>query len=135
MPNGAVYVGGSDINAAMGLESRHFEIEIFKPWYFCPIRPMLNTVPATAHHGENITVTTPDAAKIAKAVILKCGTTTHNFNVDQRMIELPVRKPEEADMIILTVPKNKNIAVQGYYLLFILDGESVPSEGKFIQIA
>lgn len=134
MPNGAVYVGGSDINANTGLDSRHFEIEIFKPWYFCRTRPFLKTVPAKAHHGENITITTPDAAKIAKAVIVKCGTTTHNFNVDQRMIELPIRRSDKPGTLSLKIPSNVNMVIQGYYLLFILDGDNVPSEGKFIQI-
>jgi len=134
MPNGAVYVGGSDINAAPGLGSRHFEIEIFKPWYFCRKRPVLDIVPAQASHGQNITVTSPDAATISKAVIVKCGTTTHNFDVDQRLIELPVRKADRPGTLTLTIPNNANIAVVGYYLLFILNVEGVPSEGKFIKI-
>jgi hypothetical protein len=134
MPNGAVYVGGSNINSDPGLNNRHFEIEIFKPWYFCRTRPILTAAPDKARHGETISITTPSVPKIRKVVIVKCGSTTHNFNVDQRLIELPLTKAEKPGTLAVTIPTNENIAIQGYYLLFILDGFNVPSLGRFIRI-
>lgn len=134
MPNGAVYVGGSNVDSAPGLGNRHFEIEIFKPWYFCGQRPFLKSVPQKASHEERFTISSPDSAKIKKVVIVKCGTTTHNFNCDQRHIELPFTLGEKPGTLLVTMTSNANIALIGYYLLFILDGENVPSEGKFIQV-
>lgn len=134
MPNGAVYVGGSNVNSETGLSNRHFEIEIFKPWYFCGQRPVLKSVPQKASHEERFTISSPDSAKIKKVVIVKCGTTTHNFNCDQRHIELPFSMGDKPDTLLVTMTDNPNIAIIGYYLLFILDGKNVPSEGKFIQV-
>ena len=35
---------------------------------------------------------------------------------------------------ILEAPPNGNVAPPGYYLLFILTAQGVPSEGRFIRI-
>lgn len=134
LPNGSVYVGGSNVDAASGLGARRFEIEIFKPWYFCRSRPRLEDSPGSASHGSSFNVTSPDAERITRAVIVKCGTTTHNFDSDQRLVELPVRAGSKPGELAVDVPDEKNILVIGYYLLFILDRQNVPSLGRFIQI-
>lgn len=134
LPNGSIYVGGSNIDAGPGLGARIFDIEVFKPWYFCRSRPLLEDVPGRACHDSSFTITSPDYQRIAKVVIARCGTTTHNFNCDQRLIELPMTKDEKPGAMRVSVPDIPNIAIVGYYLLFILDRENVPSHGKFIQI-
>lgn len=134
LPNGSVYVGGSNVNAAPGLGARVFDIEVFKPWYFCRNRPVLGDVPNTLCHNSEVKVTSPDYERIAKVVIVRAGTTTHNFNCDQRMLELEMRKSEELGELTVRLPKVPNIAIVGYYLLFLLDRSNVPSEGKFIKV-
>ena len=134
LPNGSVYVGGSNVNAGPGLGARIFDIEVFKPWYFCRSRPILQNVPSKAFHDSSFTITSPDYERIAKVVIVKCGTTTHNFNCDQRLVELPMSKSEKPGEITVTMPDIENIAIVGHYLLFILDRENVPSLGQFIQV-
>lgn len=134
LPNGSIYVGGSNVNAGPGLGARIFDIEVFKPWYFCRSRPVLETIPVKVRHDSTFTITSPDYDRVAKVVIAKCGTTTHNFNCDQRLIELPMNKNEKPGEMTVTMPDIKNIAIVGYYLLFILDRENVPSFGQFIQV-
>ena len=34
----------------------------------------------------------------------------------------------------VTAPANPNVAPPGYYMLFIVDGNGVPSEAEFIQL-
>ena len=34
----------------------------------------------------------------------------------------------------VTAPPDGSVAVPGYYLLFVIDGEGVPSVGRFIKI-
>jgi hypothetical protein len=134
LPNGSVYVGGSNIDAKPGLNKRIFDIEVFKPWYFCRSRPVLEDVPSKACHDSSFTITSPDYDRIAKVVIVRCGTTTHNFNCDQRLVELPMTKAEAPGEMTVSVPDIPNTAIVGYYLLFILDRHNVPSHGKFIRI-
>lgn len=134
LPDGSIYVGGGNINSASGLINRRFEIEVFKPWYFCRSRPGLESVPESTNHGSSFSIMSPDSRRIAKAVVVKCGTTTHNFDSDQRLVELPIQPGEKNDELSVEVPNKKNLLISGYYLLFILDRENVPSLGKFIQI-
>ena len=96
MPNGAVWVAGSNFNASTGLANRELRIEIFEPWYFCGRRPSITDAPPHACHGDDIEIRTPDAADIQKVVIVRCGTVTHNFNPDQRHVTLEFKRDRRA---------------------------------------
>ena len=50
------------------------------------------------------------------------------------MLELPIRTMEGGIELNVDMTDNENIAIIGYYLLFVLDGNNVPSKGKFIQV-
>ncbi len=133
MPNGAVWVAGSNFNASPGLSNRELRIEIFEPWYFCGRRPSITDVAPKACHGDKLEIRTPDAADIQKVVLVRCGTVTHNFNPDQRHITLTFTR-EKGDVLLATVPPEPTVAIVGYYLLFIIDSTGRPSTGRFVQI-
>jgi hypothetical protein len=133
MPNGAVWVAGSNFNASPGLSNRELRIEIFEPWYFCGHRPTITDAAPKACHGENLEVRTPDASDIRKVVLVRCGTVTHNFNPDQRHITLEFTR-EKGDVILAQVPPEPSVVIVGYYLLFVIDSGGRPSTGRFVQI-
>lgn len=134
MPSGAVWVAGSNINAAANDPAkRELRIEIFEPWYFCGKRPGITDIAPTACHGEMIEITTPDAPAITKVVLVRCGSVTHNFNADQRLLELEFRR-EGGDVILAQVPSEPNVAIVGYYLAFVIDTGGRPSTGRFVRI-
>lgn len=58
---------------------------------------------------------------------------THGIDVGQRAIELSVSHLT-GDRLVLTSPTNHNIALPGYYHLFLLDDNGVPSEGELIRL-
>ena len=133
MPNGAVWVAGSNFNASPGLSNRELRIEIFEPWYFCGRRPTITDSAPKACHGDKLEIRTPDAADIKKVVILRCSTVTHNFNPDQRHITLEFIR-EKGDVILAQVPPEPAVVIVGYYLLFVIDSTGRPSTGRFLQI-
>jgi hypothetical protein len=133
MPDGAVWVAGSNFNSSTGLANRELRIEIFEPWYFCGRRPVITDAAKKACHGEEFEIRTPDAASIKKVVLVRCGTVTHNFNPDQRHLTLQFRH-EKGESLVATIPDNAAVAIVGYYLLFVIDGTGRPSVGKFIQV-
>jgi hypothetical protein len=133
MPNGAVWVAGSNFNSGTGLANRELRVEIFEPWYFCGPRPVITDASTSACHGEQIEIRTPNPAAVKRVVLVRCGSVTHNFNPDQRHITLEFRH-EKGDVLLATVPGNAAVAIPGYYLLFVLDAGRRPSEGRFIQI-
>ncbi len=133
MPSGAVWVAGSNFNAASGVGNRELRIEIFEPWYFCGRRPLITDVAPKACHGEDIEIRTPDVANIKKVVIVRSGTVTHNFNPDQRHITLEFHR-EKGDVILARMPSEPNVVVVGYYLLFVIDSTGRPSTGRFVEV-
>lgn len=133
MPNGAVWVAGSNFNASPGLGNRELRIEIFEPWYFCGRRPSITDAPPHACHGDDIEIRTPDAADVQKVVIVRCGSVTHNFNPDQRHVTLEFKRTA-GDIVQAKIPAEPNVAIIGYYLLSVIDSTGRPSPGRFIQI-
>ena len=68
---------------------------------------------------------TPDA--IAKAVLLKLGATTHATDADQRSLSLTSPRGRRHQF---TTPSSANAAPPGYYMLFLLNGQGVPSVAR-----
>jgi Domain of unknown function (DUF1929) len=134
MPNGAVWVAGSNKNSShLGLHTRELGIEIFEPWYFCRRRPVITASPPEVSFGAVFEVRTAQATDIGRVAVVRAGSVTHNFNPDQRYVGLDFTHVGGGRLAV-TAPPNGTVAVPGYYLLFVIDREGVPSEGKFIRI-
>jgi hypothetical protein len=114
------------------------QIEIYSPAYLFNAdgtpakRPTLASAPRTARYGAHFRVKTPDAAKIKSVVMIRAGAVTHAFDMDQRLVGLAFTAKSGA--LDLTAPADGNLAPPGYYLLFILDAQGVPSTAKFVQL-
>src|SRR5262249_19450221 len=90
-------------------------------------------------YGASFSVTYTSASAINAAVLVRPGSTTHTFDMEQRLIGLCGAAPQPscsgAGTLTLTSPPNGNIAPPGYYMLFLLDSAGVPSVAKFIQLS
>ena len=134
LPDATVYVGGSN----PGREIWEPHIEIYKPPYLftstgAPApRPSIGTLPSVVGYGQTFTVTTAQAASIAKVLLMRPGSNTHAFDQEQRLIYTSFTKG--AGTLSVTAPTSPGGAPPGYYMLFILDGNGVPSVAKFIQL-
>ena len=99
---------------------RNLDIEIYSPWYVSqPGRPFITAAPSLAYPGETILVRSTFAKEIVRVVLVRCGTCTHAFNPDQRMLELAFTNPLD-DNLLVTMPPNNNILVPGPYLIFTI---------------
>jgi hypothetical protein len=106
-------------------------VEYYEPPYlFRGARPSIGYSPGGAPYGVPVGIGTADG--IAKAVLLKLGATTHATDADQRSIELPVAPV--AGGIQFTTPTNAAAAPPGYYMLFLLNGQGVPSVAKIMRL-
>src|SRR5262249_4247947 len=76
---------------------------------------------------------------ITSAVLVRPGSTTHAFDMDQRLIGLCGSSPQpsctSSGTLNLTSPPNSNIAPPGYYMFFLLDSRAAPSVQKFVQLS
>jgi len=115
-------------------------LEIYSPAYLfngdgsAALRPTISGLtPATVSYGSPFNVQTLDAADIASVVVVRLGTPTHSFDMDQRLVELAFTAG--SGVLNVTAPPHGNIAPPGYYMLFVLNTAGVPSVAKFVKIA
>jgi hypothetical protein len=91
-------------------------------------------------YGAPFSVSYTSSSAIGAAVLVRPGSVTHSFDMDQRVIGLcgPEPQPPCADAggtLQLTSPPDGNIAPPGYYMLFLLDSAGVPSKAEFVQLS
>jgi hypothetical protein len=77
------------------------------------------------NYDSPFAVQTPDAADIASVVLVRPGTPTHAFDMEQRLVGLTFTAG--SGVLTVTAPSNGNIAPPGYYMLFVLNSAGVPS--------
>ena len=135
LPDATVWVAGG--NPVRGTYEPH--IEIYQPAYLFQsdgtpaARPSITSVPSSVSYGNQFTLQTPDAASIASAVLIRNGTVTHSFGMDQRMVGMSFTAG--AGSLTVTAPPNANVAPPGYYMLFILNSNGVPSVASSLLLS
>jgi hypothetical protein len=109
-------------------------LEIYSPPYlFRGPRPEIAAAPAGASHGDAITIRTSQADRIRDVSLVRPGLTTHSFNVEQRLVDVPFTAA--AGVLNATVPVGANIAPPGWYMLFLTDKEGVPSVARWFLLS
>ena len=109
------------------------QTEIFEPPYlFKGARPTITSAPPSVNRGQTFFVETPDAAGVTQVTFISLSSTTHGFNMNQRINRLNFS--QVAGGLNVVAPSNANLAPVGHYMLFVLNGNGVPSVAKIIQL-
>ena len=107
--------------------------EAFSPPYlFKGARPTISAVPSTIGYGQHVSVQTADAASITKVTLIRIASVTHAFDQNQRLSVLSFT-PGSGTLDIVA-PATANVAPPGHYLLFIVNGNGVPSVGNVVRL-
>jgi hypothetical protein len=124
LPDGRVLtVGGNNI----------VQTEVYEPPYlFKGARPTISSVPASVNYGQNFFVETPNAPGITQVTWIALSSVTHSFNMNQRINRLSFS--QAAGGLNVVAPSNPNLAPPGYYMLFILNSDGVPSVAEIVRI-
>jgi hypothetical protein len=143
MPDGRVWVAGSDIDASPGADpsthdARNLDIDVYEPWYHGnPRRPFIKAAPSLAYPGESIIVKSTFANKIQRVVLIRCGSATHAFNPDQRYVSLAFKFIVD-DILLVEMPPNNNLIPPGPYFIYTVRRDAnplgLPSYGAEIYI-
>jgi hypothetical protein len=70
---------------------------------------------------------------ISSVVLVRAGSVTHAFDMDQRVIGLNFT--QSGGTLTVNLPPNPNVVPPGYYMLFVLNSTGVPSVAKFLQVS
>jgi Domain of unknown function (DUF1929) len=112
--------------------------QIFSPPYLFTangtpaVRPEILEAPSKLGYNQAFDVRVGNPDEIGKACLIRLGSVTHAFNFGQRYLKLNVQV--NAGKLELRSPNNSNLAPPGFYYLFVLDRNGVPSVAKTIRL-
>jgi hypothetical protein len=142
MPNGAVWTAGSNgptddpqFDENQNPEKRELRIEIFEPNYFNQPRPVITDCPTSIGYAFPFLLKTPQANNIRRVALIRCGSVTHGWNMDQRYLSVGF-EPVDSKTLRIFTPADPNVAPPGRYLVWIIDNNGRPCQwAKFIRIS
>ena len=111
--------------------------EIFEPPYLFnangtrAVQPEIASGASQADAGDTISLTA--TAGMESFAMLRLVALTHHHTTDQRFVPLSFTETQ-AGNYSLQLPANSNVLVPGYYWVFALDANGVPSSGHTLLI-
>lgn len=128
LPSGQVMMAGWE----------NTKIEIFSPPYIFSARPTISSAPSLVHHGRIFAISSPEAETITKVVLVRPMAVTHQTDSEQKVIEMANRHDHaNPSQILCTAPDSlhpHSNAQKGYYMMFAVNAQDVPSEAKWIYL-
>jgi Domain of unknown function (DUF1929)/Glyoxal oxidase N-terminus len=125
LPDGRVMSAGGNVAGPTA--------QIYSPPYlFQGTRPTSDAATNEISYGSTFSLGTPDAATISSVSLIRNGSVTHAFNMDQRFMQLSYT--QTGGGLTVTAPSSANIAPPGYYMLFILRN-GVPSVAAMVRLS
>ncbi len=134
LPDASVLVGGGGAPGPL----KNLNAEIYYPPYLftssgeMASRPTIDSAPDALDIGQSFTINVT-ASAVNRVTLVKTGAVTHSFNMDQRFVELPFTAATDGTLLVFA-PNRASDATPGYYLLFVIDYNGVPSIGKIIKV-
>jgi hypothetical protein len=111
------------------------QLEIFSPPYlFKGAKPVISAVPVEWNYGQTVTITSPAAGNIRWVSIIRSCVTTHSFDCGQRLVDLDIAS-QAGGVIKATLTHNPNLAPPGWYMLFVVTQQGVPSVARWVHLA
>ncbi|WP_250557283.1 galactose oxidase-like domain-containing protein [Pseudonocardia lacus] len=131
VPDGKVVTAGSNPQR----KEEELRIEVFWPPYlFAGPRPTVEPEATDLHYGATVAARVADPAGLREASLLRPGATTHSCDVEQRLVDLPLR-PTGPTTVELAIPDAPALAPPGWYQLVVVSTAGVPSEGVWVQLS
>lgn len=118
-----------------GAFNTYTDAEIFSPPYLYrdSERPVIDDVPEIIHYGNAFEVISEQAPDVEAVNLIRLGAVTHSFDQNTRFIPLSFAQGID-DTLDVQAPPNGNIAPPGYYMLFLVSSDGVPSVARFVRI-
>jgi YVTN family beta-propeller protein len=134
LPDATVMVHGG--GAPGPLNNQH--AEIYQPSYLFTSagalapRPAIVSAPSAIDNGQHFNIDV-GSANISRVTMVRSGSVTHSVNMDQRFLELPFTA--SGGILDIEAPPRASDAPGGYYMLFVIDNQGVPSMAKIVRMS
>jgi hypothetical protein len=136
LPDATVVTGGGGDPGPF----RNLNAEIYYPPYLylkdgtgtpAP-RPAITSAPDTLGWAQQFQVSFTSNTPISRVTLIRTGVVTHVFNANQRFQDMSFT--QKNGTLTLKTPASSGIAPPGYYMLFVFDGNGVPSVAKIFRL-
>ncbi|WP_190128983.1 galactose oxidase early set domain-containing protein [Streptomyces mashuensis] len=130
LPDGRVMAVGD--NPGNGTFDDHVSIYT-PPYLYKGARPQITAVANNRWQyasTQRITVDRP----VVKAELIRPAAVTHSSDPNQRFVDLPMTVGTDGTTIDLNVTSNPNLAPPGWYMLFAVDANGVPSVASWVHL-
>ncbi len=138
LPNGSVLTMGSDPlfadedSTTPGVFEQR--VEIYSPPYlFQGERPAPLTGPSQLTRGTTVDFTSASAGDITAARLVRPSAATHQMDPEQRSVRLDVT-PATDGAVALSVPAEEGLLPSGWYMLFAVTADGLPSDATWVQV-
>ncbi len=133
LQDGRVFTGGGGApGPRVGVDG-----EVYSPPYlFKPgmqNRLSITSGPSVIESNNNYSLSVSDASRVSRVTMIGYGGATHSFNMGQRFVELNFSVQANGAVQILT-PPNANHIPPGYYMIYVLDNEGIPSVAHTVRV-
>lgn len=145
LPDARVLTAGGGACGSCGGQNNNAEL-YYPPYLFkkdgsgqLAARPVIANAPAQVKYGEAFTIKLKQPVSVSRVTLVRLGAVTHTFNMNQRFLAPawsygPSAPADPLETVVVNAPTNPNAAPPGHYLLFVFDGQGVPSIAKIVQI-
>ena len=132
LPDGRVFVGGGNPDNAVFQERDNFRF--YYPDYMQKVRPVINLAPTAITMGSRFGLQWKGASPVAEVALIALGSMTHSFDTMQRSVELRIVQQYPGGFMEVEAPANTQVAPAGYYMLFVIDANRVPSVARIVNL-
>jgi YVTN family beta-propeller protein len=137
LPDATVLVFGGGAPSPTGVPG-NLNSEIFYPPYLFTAesqlaqRPVIDSAPAVVDVGRTIEVRTTSQRPVGRVTLVKTGSATHGWNMDQRFVDLPFSA--QGPQLAVQIPARASDVPPGMWMMFVIDDSGVPSVAKILRV-
>ena len=102
------------------------------PYLFNGTRPTISSAPTLVSYGQSFTIGTANPTGVKKVSFVALGSVTHAFDANQRFMWLNFTTTSGG--ITVQAPASRNLAPPGFYMLFTLNANNVPSKARIMRL-
>jgi galactose oxidase-like protein len=149
LPDASVVVGGSDRTNMLpedlvpgAPEDNDSGVPVFSvykpPYLFNGPRPVINKAPREIEYGRQFEVKVSRVrGRVGSVALVMPSPQTHKWDWGNRFIKLWFEETNNhgSSSLRVSAPAHPGLALPGYYMLFVLNDEGVPSEAKLVHFS
>jgi hypothetical protein len=108
----------------------------YPPYLFQGVRPVIEAAPTEIPYGSSFRIRVTgesESGQIGSVVMIRMGPVTHNWDWGNRFVSLGFVRGRRRRLIV-TAPALPGLAVPGYYMLFAVSENGVPSVARVVHL-